>query len=53
MTLFATKVHKKGVFKSAIYTSASLTITSRIWASYTIGLISMCKNYEIFVKGDY
>ena len=31
-------------------TSVSLTIKSRILASHTIGVISTCKNYEIFMK---
>ena len=49
--LFATKVHKEAVFKSAIYTtSVSLTIKSRIWASHKTGVISTCENYEIFMK---
>ena len=48
---FATKVLKEVVFKSAIYTtSVSLTIKGRIWAFHKIGVISICKNYEIFVN---
>ena len=46
-----TKVHMVVVFKTAIYTtSVCLTINGFEWASYTIGLINMCKNHEIFSK---
>ena len=38
------------VFESAIYTTSYtfLTIKGKIWTSHTTGVISMCKNYELF-----
>ena len=47
--LFATKVQRWSS-KVQHTTPVFLTINDRIWASHTIGAISMCKNYETFVE---